>query len=101
MCCDGMGGCPYFAIRIVVVVIGSRVFPFRGSAVRFETPPQLQRKKVSSVWARASSECEGARGNDTVPPMIEVGIVSPEIAQFGRHLVSEVEERALVQLQSG
>ena len=96
-----MGGCPYFGIRIVVVVIGSRVFPFRGSAVRFETPPQLQRKEVSSVWAQAASECEGARGDDAVPPMIEVRIVSPEIAQFGRHLVSEVEGRALVQLQSG
>ena len=85
----------------MVVVIGSRVFPFRESAVRFETPPQLQRKEVSSVWAQAASECEGARGDDAVPPMIEVGIVSPEIAQFGRHLVSEVEGRALVQLQSG
>ena len=89
--------CVVVPAPLVVFFIGSTVFPFRKVNVRFETPPK-RRKESESATVR--QDCS-SQGDDLVPPPGATYAVSPEMKQFGRHLMAKVEARTRYHLQFG
>ena len=80
-------------IVFIVVFMGSKVFPFREGSMRFETPPERRRKRATPATRRTVPEGYSIQDYVTVTPRGEIGDVSPEMEQFGRHLMAEIEER--------
>ena len=78
-------------------VVGSKVFPFRKTSVKFmESSPKLKRTtRVADVDATLS----GWSGAEDVS--FSATPVSPEMMQLGRQLASTVEERTARQIQTG
>ena len=78
-------------------VVGSKVFPFRKTSVKFmESSPKLKRTaRVPELDATLS----GWSGAEDVS--FSATPVSPELIQLGRQLASTVEERTARQIQTG
>ena len=77
--------------------VGSTVFPFRKVNVRFETPPKRRKEGESATVFQGCSSQSG----DLVLSSDGKYAVSPEMKQFGRHLMAEVEARTRYHLESG
>ena len=86
-----------FSISYHSCVVGSKVFPFRKTSVKFmESSPKLKRTtRVADVDAALS----GWSGAEDVS--FSATPVSPEMMQLGRQLASTVEERTARQIQTG
>ena len=86
-----------FSISYHSCVVGSKVFPFRKTSVKFmESSPKLKRtSRVADVDATLS----GWSGAEDVS--FSATPVSPEMMQLGRQLASTVEERTARQIQTG
>ena len=86
-----------FSISYHSCVVGSKVFPFRKTSVKFmESSPKLKRTtRVADVDATLS----GWSGAEDVS--FSATPVSPEMMQLGRQLASTVEERTARQIQTG
>ena len=86
-----------FSISYHSCVVGSKVFPFRKTSVKFmESSPKLKRtSRVADVDATLS----GWSGAEDVS--FSATPVSPERMQLGRQLASTVEERTARQIQTG
>ena len=78
-------------------VVGSKVFPFRKTSVKFmESSPKLKRTtRVPELDATMSGWSGAADVSFSATP------VSPEMMQLGRQLASTVEERTARQIQTG
>ena len=78
-------------------VVGSKVFPFRKTSVRFmESSPKLKR---TTRAADVDATLSGWSGAEDVS--FSATPVSPEVMQLGRQLASTVEERTVRQIQTG
>ena len=77
------------------------MFLFRKRNVIFETPPQRKKASLSTTVQRTVLGGHYSPGDDAVTPLEGIDIVSPEIALFGRRLMTEVEERSKQHFQSG
>ena len=89
--------CVILFASLVVFFIGSTVFPFRNMNVRFETPPKRRKESESATVFQG---CR-SQGDDLVPPPGAKYAVSPEMKQFGWHLMAELEARTRYHLESG
>ena len=78
-------------------VVGSKVFPFRKTNVKFmESSPKSKRMTPVPELDATLSDWSGAEdGSFPATP------VSPEVMQLGRQLALTVEERTVWQIQTG
>ena len=90
----------YFACAFV---LGSRTFPFRKRKVKFGTPPlagecaQTSTPSVRNLIQGWWSSCEDVPLAFSGNPLS----VSPEVAEFGRQLMTEMGERAMRSIENG
>ena len=90
-----------FSISYHACVVGSKVFPFRKTSVKFmKSSPKLKKTiRAPDLDLLPSATLSGWSGAEDVS--FSATPVSPEMMQLGRQLASTVEERIVRQIQTG